>query len=81
MHVQAKIGSFCVGKQFDALLVDTGVGGNIDVWAKDTLEARFEKFINLGDDRNIQCVWVQGRQVAGSMPAKFEGMMAGPGSS
>lgn len=29
----------------------------------DTFEERFEKFINLGDDRNIAEVWVAGAQV------------------
>jgi cytosine/adenosine deaminase-related metal-dependent hydrolase len=58
------LGSLQPGKLFDALLVDTGVAGSaFDVFPGDTLLQRFEKFINLGDDRNVVGVWVDGRRV------------------
>eukprot|EP00955_Chlamydomonas_euryale_P106989 365738-Chlamydomonas_euryale.AAC.28 len=54
MLVQDKVGSFEVGKEFDALLVDVNVpGGPFDIFDGDSMEDQFEKFINLGDDRNI----------------------------
>lgn len=53
-HPQDKVGSFEVGKEFDALLVDVNVpGGPFDIFDGDSMEDQFEKFINLGDDRNI----------------------------
>lgn len=60
-----RIGTFHVGKDFDALLVDTHNGATFDVSPRDTLEDKFQKFINLGDDRSIAGVWVAGRRVAG----------------
>ncbi len=57
---QDLVGSFAVGKQFDALLVDTAGGAAFDCYEGDSMEDRFQKFINLGDDRNIRAVWVQG---------------------
>ncbi len=60
------------GKEFDALLVDVNVpGGPFDIFDGDTMEDQFEKFINLGDDRNIVEVYVQvhGRRASRSIKA------------
>jgi guanine deaminase len=58
------VGSFEEGKEFDALLVDVNAeGGPFDIFDGDTIEDQFEKFINLGDDRNIIEVYVQGVMV------------------
>ncbi len=57
-----RVGTFEVGKEFDALLVDTCLGGTagpFDVFPGEDDEQRFEKFINLGDDRNLAEVYVQ----------------------
>ncbi len=59
-----KIGSFEVGKEFDALLINaesTGVMTMVE--EEDSLNTIFEKFIMTGDDRNIEEVYVQGRSV------------------
>ena len=58
--VQDTIGSFEVGKEFDALMVDPTGGACFDTFTGDTSADVFQKFINLGDDRNIRAVWVQG---------------------
>ncbi|PQE15553.1 guanine deaminase protein [Rutstroemia sp. NJR-2017a WRK4] len=59
-----QIGNFEVGKQFDALLIDTHKNGAMTVVEdKDTLEVLFEKFLMSGDDRNIVDVYVRGRQI------------------
>lgn len=58
--MQDKIGSFAVGKDFDALMADATSGASFDVFPGDTQMDVFQKFINLGDDRNIRAVWVQG---------------------
>lgn len=44
------IGSFGVGKKFDALVVDVTVeGSQIDLFEGDTLDDIFQKFIYLGE--------------------------------
>ena len=63
LGLQDETGSFAEGKAFDALLVDTSTGGSFDVF-QDSLEDLVEKFVNLGDDRHISAVYVQGRLVS-----------------
>lgn len=69
-----KVGSFAVGKEFDACLVRTcesggeGMEWDLDVplgvmtpiEAGDNPRTIFEKFVMSGDDRNIARVWVKG---------------------
>lgn len=63
-----KVGNFAVGKEFDALVVDPyAADGAIDAAhdpdeARDVLQA-FQKFLFLGDDRNIEAIFVRGRAV------------------
>ncbi|GAM37156.1 hypothetical protein TCE0_022r06832 [Talaromyces pinophilus] len=64
-----KIGSFEVGKEFDAVWVRTTTGLESAMTpreAGDTLRAIFEKYIMTGDDRNVANVYVRGRRVAGT---------------
>ena len=66
---QDAIGSFAVGKQFDALLVEGAPGGSssaYELFPGHSLEDAVETFINRGDDRHIRRVWVAGRAVAGT---------------
>ncbi|KAJ9130366.1 Metallo-dependent hydrolase [Pleurostoma richardsiae] len=60
-----KIGTFAVGKEFDALRISTGegVGASTLVEEDDVIDVVFEKFLMSGDDRNIASVYVQGRSV------------------
>ncbi|GFR86296.1 guanine deaminase-like [Elysia marginata] len=58
------VGNFEVGKQFDALLIDPDVKhSSLDVFSTDTREDIIQKFLFLGDDRNILKVFVNGSQV------------------
>jgi len=59
------IGNFEVGKDFDAIFVDPDVeDGPFDIFLEiDKAEDIVEKFLNLGDERNIKEVYVCGRQV------------------
>jgi guanine deaminase len=41
------------------------LANNIDLWHHDDLLTAFERFIYLGDDRNIAQVWVRGRLIKG----------------
>ena len=60
LRLQDQVGSFEVGKDFDALMIDASSGAAFDIFPSDSLLDTFEKFVNLGDDRCIRAVWVQG---------------------
>ena len=60
LRLQDQLGSFEVGKDFDALMIDASSGTTFDIFSADSLLDTFEKFVNLGDDRCIRAVWVQG---------------------
>lgn len=61
-----KIGTFAVGMELDALLVDGAVpGGAFDLLHSEHVSQPLlllEHVLNNGDDRNILEVWVQGRR-------------------
>lgn len=58
------IGNFLPGKAFDALIVDPKAKTSpFNVFETDSQEDIFQKFIFLGDDRNIVSVFVNGKQV------------------
>ncbi|KAJ4993152.1 guanine deaminase [Stagonosporopsis vannaccii] len=68
MCLEDKIGSFEVGKEFDAIWVATTSGlksAMTLVESSDSLRTQFEKFVLTGDDRNMAHVFVRGRRVAG----------------
>ena len=67
-------GNFVVGKEFDALLIDTSIyplhnfgAYNEEAYAAKSAEMKLlekvQKFIYVGDDRNIVKVFVAGRQI------------------
>jgi guanine deaminase len=58
------VGNFKRGKKLDCLVIDVDTaGGPIDLFGDETNLQKFEKFLFLGDDRNIQNVLVDGRVV------------------
>lgn len=58
-----KLGNFMPGKEFDALVIDPECPDSpFDVFEDTNLEI-FEKFIHLGDDRNIDKIYVKGKDV------------------
>ncbi|KAG0364857.1 hypothetical protein BGZ54_007094 [Gamsiella multidivaricata] len=64
MELGDTIGNFRVGKEFDAILVNTSVKGSpLDIFAHDTVQTKFEKYLFVGDDRNNERVYVQGKEV------------------
>ncbi|XP_056313755.1 guanine deaminase [Danio aesculapii] len=64
LSLDDQIGNFEVGKDFDALRVNVCISdGPIDVFPGEGPKVILEKFLNLGDDRNITEVYVAGRQV------------------
>uniref|UniRef100_A0AAV1TQ86 Guanine deaminase n=1 Tax=Peronospora matthiolae TaxID=2874970 RepID=A0AAV1TQ86_9STRA len=67
------VGNFMIGKDFDALVVDPYCANSPMDKPFDPVEAAdvfhtFQKFLFLGDDRNIVSVFVKGRQVKGVLP-------------
>nr|XP_057927268.1 guanine deaminase isoform X2 [Doryrhamphus excisus] len=64
LSLDDQIGNFEVGKDFDALRVNVAVpDGPIDVIQHEKPKIILEKFLNLGDDRNIVEVYVAGKKV------------------
>ena len=60
------VGNFLPGKKLDALVVDVArADGPIDTFGREDLLEKFQKFLFLGDDRNIIHVYVDGRKVIG----------------
>lgn len=73
MALDSKIGNFVIGKSFDALLIDTYTGAvdkfelpkvlTENVTPEENFQKLLQKFIYVGDDRNISKVFVNGREV------------------
>ncbi|KAI6252755.1 hypothetical protein MCOR27_002910 [Pyricularia oryzae] len=68
--LEKRIGSFEVGKEFDAIWATAAPARGVQsamtpMEEDDGLRRLFEKFIMTGDDRNILRVYVRGRKVAG----------------
>ncbi|XP_026896838.1 guanine deaminase isoform X5 [Acinonyx jubatus] len=68
LGLEKEIGNFEVGKEFDALLINPKASDSpIDLFSGDFFgdpsEAVIQKFLYVGDDRNIEEVYVGGRQV------------------
>lgn len=70
LGLQERVGNLEVGKQFDCLVVDCGscrvrgIDTNpfpFDVFPDDSTLDRLEKFVQIGDDRNIRHVYIGGR--------------------
>ncbi|GJJ77069.1 guanine deaminase [Entomortierella parvispora] len=63
MGLGETIGSFEVGKDFDAVLVNTAVKNSpLDSFGRDTVQTKFEKYLFVGDDRNHERIFIQGRE-------------------
>lgn len=57
-------GNFEVGKEFDALLIDPeAIDSSFEVFSDIPKEEIIQRFLYLGDDRNIKAVYVAGRRV------------------
>ncbi|RYP74753.1 hypothetical protein DL771_002817 [Monosporascus sp. 5C6A] len=65
--LEDRIGSFEVGKEFDALLINTDTDGVMTMVEEDSVGTIFDKFIMTGDDRNIDEVYVRGCLVKGGI--------------
>ncbi|KAL5606500.1 hypothetical protein BROUX41_002906 [Berkeleyomyces rouxiae] len=68
LGLQDTVGSFEVGKEFDAVWVSTTSGLQSAMTPRekdDSQRTIFEKYVMTGDDRNVIHVYVRGRRVAG----------------
>ncbi|KAG0074097.1 hypothetical protein BGZ90_011031, partial [Linnemannia elongata] len=64
MGLEDTIGNFEVGKEFDAILVNASTDNSpVDIHDHDTVETSFEKYLFVGDDRNHEKIFVQGKEV------------------
>ncbi|KDO21757.1 guanine deaminase [Saprolegnia parasitica CBS 223.65] len=64
LNLQDKVGNFVPGKDLDMLVVDLNAADSpVDEYATDDALHRFQKFLFVGDDRNITSVYVRGRQI------------------
>ncbi|XP_061116429.1 guanine deaminase [Conger conger] len=64
LSLHKQTGNFEVGKDFDALLINPVVSDSpFDVFPSEGPKVILEKFLNLGDDRNIEEVYVAGKKV------------------
>ncbi len=58
------VGNFAPGKYLDAVVIDPKIeDGPLDMFDGEHLHSAFEKFLFLGDDRNIEQVFVGGKRV------------------
>ena len=66
--MEDKIGTFAVGKEFDALQITTMIEDRVSspIESEDPVDVIFEKFLMTGDDRNIAKVYVRGKSVKNS---------------
>lgn len=59
-----QVGNFTSGKRFDALVIDLDVQGSpIDWNSSDSAKDQFQKFLFIGDDRNVRDIFVDGQHV------------------
>ncbi|XP_045123406.1 uncharacterized protein LOC123511511 isoform X2 [Portunus trituberculatus] len=64
LNMEDRIGNFEIDKEFDALLIDvTAPGSAVDVFSKDAIDDKIQKFLYTGDDRNIARVYVAGHRI------------------
>jgi guanine deaminase len=64
LGLEKKIGNFEPGKAFDALIVDPYAAESpFDVFENDSTLDVFQKFIFMGNNKNIEAVFVNGKQV------------------
>ncbi|XP_075231637.1 guanine deaminase isoform X2 [Lycorma delicatula] len=64
LQMENLIGNFTMGKDFDALRIDLNCQDTpIDYFNELTLSEKLQKFLYLGDDRNIRQVYVKGNLV------------------
>eukprot|EP00455_Lapot_gusevi_P008338 TRINITY_DN1361_c0_g1_i9.p1 TRINITY_DN1361_c0_g1~~TRINITY_DN1361_c0_g1_i9.p1 ORF type:complete len:109 (-),score=44.92 TRINITY_DN1361_c0_g1_i9:203-529(-) len=62
--MENQIGNFLVGKDFDALIINPcSATSPFDIFEADSRTDIFEKFLYMGDDRNIETVFVAGKQL------------------
>ncbi|KYQ88248.1 guanine deaminase [Tieghemostelium lacteum] len=64
VNMEHKLGNLLPGKEFDAQIIDPFAPNSpFDVFAGDSLKDIFQKYIFLGDDRNISQLYVKGTKI------------------
>lgn len=70
LGLSEKIGTFELGMELDAIILT--VSSNVNVFETDKTADVFQKIMNLGDDRNVKRVFVQGREVMNAGCSLYE---------
>ena len=63
LRVEGLTGDLSAGSVFDAVVVDPEVGDTFDLYEGDAPLDAFQKWLQLGDDRNTAAVYVAGKKV------------------
>lgn len=63
LNLADKVGSFAVGKEFDAQVIDPRKGNTIDLFPHDSLLEKLEKWVYNGDDRQVVDLFVKGHRI------------------
>jgi guanine deaminase len=64
LGLEQTIGNFAVGKAFDALVIDPYCDESpFDIFSGETFLDIFQKFIFMGNSKNIESVFVNGKKV------------------
>jgi hypothetical protein len=72
LHLSTVTGNFLVGKSFDALRINvSSLLLFLSFLNRETLEEKIQRFIMLGDQRNIRQVYVQGKKVNHEIKTKL----------
>lgn len=59
-----KIGNFNIGKEFDAIIVDMDIkNSSVDYFGDCTPMELLQKFVFVGDDRNVHTVFIAGNKI------------------
>lgn len=64
LNMENVVGSLAVGKKLDVVVVDVNAsGGAIDCFGLEDVQEKMQKWLFLGDDRNVAAVFVDGKQI------------------
>lgn len=78
LNMDKVVGSLEVGKKLDVLVVDVDSPGSaIDCFGREDVEERVQKWLFLGDDRNLHAIYVDGRQVKAPRPSECRSDVTG----
>ena len=67
VHMEDRVGGFDVGKQFDAQRIRMNSYHDTVLSGFESMEDIIQKFVFVGNDRNVVQLWIQGRLVKNTL--------------